>query len=135
MGCEVNARVNGLRKVKCCTLINTVMRSVEGWKSLSERLPCRAAASCIFIYEHWFCVQCRIISVEQIPQTDFNQLMFSIMYNCYEVAQWLRHYATSRKVAGSTPDYVNFYIYLILLAALGPGVYSASNRNEYQKHK
>jgi hypothetical protein len=26
-------------------------------------------------------------------------------------------------------------IYLILLAALGPGVYSATNRNEYQKHK
>jgi hypothetical protein len=24
---------------------------------------------------------------------------------------------------------------LILPAALGPGVYSASNRNEYQKHK
>jgi hypothetical protein len=28
-----------------------------------------------------------------------------------------------------------FKIYLILLAALGPGVYSASNRNEYEKHK
>jgi hypothetical protein len=26
-------------------------------------------------------------------------------------------------------------IYLILPAALGPGVYSASNRNEHQKHK
>jgi hypothetical protein len=26
-------------------------------------------------------------------------------------------------------------MYLILPAALGPGVYSASNRNEYQKHK
>jgi hypothetical protein len=26
-------------------------------------------------------------------------------------------------------------IYLILLAALGPGVYSASSRNEYQKQK
>jgi hypothetical protein len=26
-------------------------------------------------------------------------------------------------------------IYLILKAALGPGVYSASNRNEYRKHK
>jgi hypothetical protein len=26
-------------------------------------------------------------------------------------------------------------IYLILSAALGPGVYSASNRNEYQKQK
>jgi hypothetical protein len=25
--------------------------------------------------------------------------------------------------------------YLILPVALGPGVYSASNRNEYQKHK
>jgi hypothetical protein len=27
------------------------------------------------------------------------------------------------------------YIYLILPAVLGPGVYSTSNRNEYQKHK
>jgi hypothetical protein len=42
-----------------------------------------------------------------------------------------RHYATSRKVAGSRPDEViNFFpIYLILPAALGPGVHSASNRN------
>jgi hypothetical protein len=29
----------------------------------------------------------------------------------------------------------SFLIYLILLAALGPGVYSASNRNEYQSQK
>jgi hypothetical protein len=36
---------------------------------------------------------------------------------------------------GSIPDEVNFLIYLILPAALGPGVYSASNRNEYEKHK
>jgi hypothetical protein len=28
-----------------------------------------------------------------------------------------------------------FSIYLILLDALGPGVYSASNRNKYQKQK
>jgi hypothetical protein len=28
-----------------------------------------------------------------------------------------------------------FYIYLILQASLDPGVYSAINRNEYQKHK
>jgi hypothetical protein len=49
----------------------------------------------------------------------------------------LRHYATSWKFAGSTPDEMNefFSIYLILPAALGPGVYSASNRNEYQKQK
>jgi hypothetical protein len=30
---------------------------------------------------------------------------------------------------------MNFSIYLILLAALGPEVYSVSNRNEYQKQK
>jgi hypothetical protein len=30
---------------------------------------------------------------------------------------------------------VNFEIYLILPAALAPGIYWASNRNEYQKHK
>jgi hypothetical protein len=43
--------------------------------------------------------------------------------------------AISRKVAGSNPDevIVFFSIYLILLAVLGPGVYWASNRNEYQK--
>jgi hypothetical protein len=51
------------------------------------------------------------------------------------VAWWLRHYATNRKVADSMPDEVNFEMYLIFPAALGPGVYSASNRNEYQKHK
>jgi hypothetical protein len=38
-------------------------------------------------------------------------------------------------VAVSILDGVIFSIYLILPAALGPGVYSASNRNEYQKHK
>jgi hypothetical protein len=49
----------------------------------------------------------------------------------------LKHYATSQKVVGSRPNEVNylFSIYLILPAALGPGVYSASNRNEYQKQK
>jgi hypothetical protein len=45
------------------------------------------------------------------------------------------HYATSRKVAGSAPDEVNFFtIYLILPSAQDPGVHSASNRNEYQKN-
>jgi hypothetical protein len=44
---------------------------------------------------------------------------------------------TSRKVASSKSDKVNefFSIYLILPAALRPGVSSASNRNEYQKQK
>jgi hypothetical protein len=36
---------------------------------------------------------------------------------------------------GSRPDELNFSIYLILLAALGLRVHSASNRKEYQKQK
>jgi hypothetical protein len=43
------------------------------------------------------------------------------------------HCATKRKVADSIPDEMIFSIYLIHPAALGPGVYSASNINEYQK--
>jgi hypothetical protein len=45
----------------------------------------------------------------------------------------LRYLATNRKVAGSRTNEVNelFSIYLIL----GPGAYSASDRNEYQKQK
>jgi hypothetical protein len=47
------------------------------------------------------------------------------------------HYATSRKVAVSKPDEVNefFQFTLILPAVINPDVYSASNRNEYQKQK
>jgi hypothetical protein len=36
---------------------------------------------------------------------------------------------------GSRSNEMNFFNYLILPVALGPGVYSASNRNEYQKQK
>jgi hypothetical protein len=44
-----------------------------------------------------------------------------------------RHYATSRKVAGLSPNTIieNFNSPI----ALDPGVYSASNRNYYQKQK
>jgi hypothetical protein len=46
----------------------------------------------------------------------------------------LRHYDTTGVLR---PDEVIefFSIYQILPAALGPGVYSASNRNEFQKRK
>jgi hypothetical protein len=52
-------------------------------------------------------------------------------------SSWLRHHATSWKVVGLRPDKVKelFSIYLVLPAALGPGIYSAFNRNEYQKQK
>jgi hypothetical protein len=44
-------------------------------------------------------------------------------------------YATSWKVAILRPDQVNVFNLPNLLAALGPGVHSAANRNEYQKQK
>jgi hypothetical protein len=56
----------------------------------------------------------------------------------HAVPQWLRHKATSRKVAGSRPDELNYFVFKftkILSPALGPAVHSASNRNEYQEQK
>jgi hypothetical protein len=45
-----------------------------------------------------------------------------------------RHY-TSRKVAGSRLDEMDVFFFSIYLIALGPRVYTASNRNEYQNQK
>jgi len=54
------------------------------------------------------------------------------------VAQWLRHCATAvtREVAGSIPASVSgFFIDIKFFRShYGPGVDSASNRNEYQEH-
>ena len=52
------------------------------------------------------------------------------------MAQWLRCCATNRKVAGSTPAGVSrFFIDIkYFRSQYGPGVDSASNRNEYQEY-
>jgi hypothetical protein len=52
------------------------------------------------------------------------------------VAQWLRCCATNRKLAGSIPAGVNRFFIAIksFRSHYGPGVDSASNRNEYQKY-
>jgi hypothetical protein len=49
----------------------------------------------------------------------------------------LRHYATSQKAANSRLIGVNefFSMHLILPVIPGPGIYSASNRNKYQKQE
>ena len=51
------------------------------------------------------------------------------------VAQWLRWCATNRKVAGSIPVGVSGFFVSIksFRSHCGPGVDSASNRNEYQE--
>jgi len=52
------------------------------------------------------------------------------------VAQWLRWCVTNRKAAGSIPASVSgFFIDIKSFRShYGPGVDSASNRNEYQEH-
>ena len=51
------------------------------------------------------------------------------------MAQWLRFCATNRKVAGSIPTGVVFFIDIKSFRSYyGPGTDSASNRNEYQEH-
>jgi len=52
------------------------------------------------------------------------------------VAQWLRWCATIRKVAGSIPAGVSGFFIDIksFWSHYGPGVDSASNRNEYQEY-
>jgi len=52
------------------------------------------------------------------------------------VAQWLRCWATNRKVAGSIPAGVSgFFIDIKSFRShYGPGVDSASNRIEHQEH-
>jgi hypothetical protein len=67
----------------------------------------------------------------------FLVLQFRCFLLIFYIYVRLRHYAARRKVASSRSDKVNeyFLICLILPAGLGPGVYSASDKNEYQKQK
>jgi len=61
---------------------------------------------------------------------------YHLVHGTSVVAQWLRCCATNRKVAGSIPAGVSgFFIDITSFQSLyGPGVYSASNRNEYQEY-
>ena len=65
--------------------------------------------------------------------------LISMYFNIYvgtAVAQWLRCCATNQKVAGSIPACVSgFFIEVKSFRShYGPGVDSASNRNEYQEY-
>ena len=59
-----------------------------------------------------------------------------LLYGGTAVAQWLRCCATNRKIAGSIPASVSgFFIDIKSFRShYGPGVDSASNRNEYQEY-
>jgi hypothetical protein len=70
-------------------------------------------------------------------KTDINMLIFVSVTYTTTYFYWARGSdATNRKVAGSIPDEVNeFFQFTESFRPHCPGVYSASNRNEYQKHK
>ena len=57
-----------------------------------------------------------------------------VSLNGTAVAQWLRCCATNWKVAGSIPGSGFFIGKKSFRSHYGPGVDSASNRNEYQEH-
>jgi hypothetical protein len=75
-------------------------------------------------------------AIQSAVEVDHKLRLRSANNNRFNI-KFKKTYVTNRKVAGSRPDEVKDFLssYLILPAALGPGVYSASNRNEYQKHK
>jgi len=75
--------------------------------------------------------------VSLIPKTKAAQnLGYSSQTLWTAVAQWLRCCATNRKVAGSIPTGVSglFVDIKSFRSHYGPGVDSASNRNEYQEY-
>ena len=70
------------------------------------------------------------------PRT-FTSYFSNVRFNLgTAVAQWLRCCATNRKVVGSIPVGVSgFFIDIKSFRShYGPGVDSASNRNEYQEY-
>jgi hypothetical protein len=83
------------------------------------------------------CRNLNVTSVQFCCKLYFYKLLACRYRNIYNAIAENINYTTSRKVAGLKPDEANEFvsIYLIVPAALGPGVYSASNRNEYQKQK
>jgi hypothetical protein len=68
----------------------------------------------------------------------FHPESFSGVWRCGGTrwCSWLRHRATSRKVAGSIPDGIigNFHWHNHSGRTYGPGADSASNRNEYEEY-
>jgi hypothetical protein len=70
-----------------------------------------------------------------LPLIGIKPLFFSCVAACSIVVVKALCYNPEGHGFETPRDELIFSIYLILLAALGPGVYSASNRNEYQKQK
>jgi hypothetical protein len=60
--------------------------------------------------------------------------MKQLQFSGQKLAVWAYSPTMTDKQRGASIPDVILLIYLIHLAALDPGVYSAPNRNEYRKH-
>jgi len=72
-----------------------------------------------------------------LPGLDGQSMFLTVLVRVgTAVAQWLRCCVTNRKVAGSIPNGVSgsFIDIKSFRSHYGPGVDSASNRNEYQEY-
>ena len=81
----------------------------------------------------WNDIFVSILQPERLYSWCFPSLLYS---SGTAVTQWLRCCATNRKVAGSIPaGVIGFFIDIKSFRShYGPGVDSASNRNEYQEY-
>ena len=82
---------------------------------------------------------CKFITITQRKFQAYDVQKQTEIYNSdagTAVAKWLRRCSTNRKVAGSIPDGVSgFFIDIKSFRShYGPGVESASKRNEYQEY-
>ena len=86
----------------------------------------------IYVKERIITIIIVIVRIDNTSQI----LGIFIYYTVTAVAQWLRCCATNRKVAGTIPAGVSgFFIDIKSFRShYGPGVDSASNRNEYQEY-
>jgi len=75
------------------------------------------------------------IDTSSLPPSPGIYFWYSVLLGT-EVAQWLRCCAKNRKVAGSIPvGVIGFFVDIKSFRPYyGPGVDSASNRNEYQEY-
>ena len=78
----------------------------------------------------------KVVSLTHLPLFTPRKYSWYLFLLETAVAQWLRCCVTNRKVAGSIPAGVSGFFIDIksFRSQYGPGVDSASNRNEYQEY-
>ena len=110
--------------------MHTRLRYTTKWKISLKRWVIFKSTGCHISIA---CVQLQFL--DKVQEAQIIELCKTVLVGT-AVAQWLRCCATNRKVAGSIPAGVSgFFIEIKYFRShYGPGVDSASNRNEYQEY-